>query len=207
MGFGTRIIFLAAMVTAFSLKIVSAETLYGCPKDGIVMFSKSKLCSDGSKPSPVKEGYIVNGGSRVILNTLTKPEQAGLGIRKDNKLIVVIYKSDLTGEASFEPGKDKLGALLKRNFTELRYDCNGILSVASLSSGCKPLGDTGMDAEAMLNKIYAESKPQFFAQHKAVGLNNELISDLWEKQKKQIYREFCEKNDCSAIANKFEGGD
>jgi len=167
-------------------KTASAEALYGCPRADMVMAGLG-TCPDGSAPSLVKEGYVYRGG-KALLDTFSDEEKRELGIQKDNKFIVVIYRSANRREASFEATKGS-----NKEIVELAYTCGDkILAVRPLFKDCKPLA--GEDSEAIyqqsLRKAIEESRPKFFQQQKAAGYTNEKIESLWKEYKKIIEDEY-----------------
>ena len=207
-----RVTVITAIVVIISFaKIVSAESLYGCPKDEIVMRLPG-ICPDGSNAAVLKEGCLYDG-DRAILDTLSVSEKQKLGIKKDNRFVMVVYASPVTGEASLVPGKDKSGNVLTRKVVDLRYGCvNGsIIAAGQLFPDCQPLTDFGKSAADLANekkvlnlkaknaepqlreslrRSIEESWPIYNNQLKQAGLSDNKIKELWEEQKKLIYEQY-----------------
>ncbi|MFA5116844.1 MAG: hypothetical protein WC486_06140 [Candidatus Omnitrophota bacterium] len=120
--------------------IASADVLYGCAKDGLVMANPGQcpVCSEAL--SVVQEGYIYNR-DKVVLDTLSDKEKEDLKSREELNLLIIVYRS-ASGEASFAPGVDKKGAPLQRQIVHLAYDCGDALSSRSFSDKCKQSYDT-----------------------------------------------------------------
>ena len=173
--------FISINNTSYSAKF------YGSAKDLIFALNPGNSPVSGLPFSEVKEGYIYDG-RKTILDTLSSSEKEKYGIPKHDPLIVVLYKSSYTGESSFEPGSDRFGNKLVKQFIELRYKYgnNKYFSLEAFDSQCIPLGDSPEDkkkwAEALWRKYYQENK--------AKGLPDEDIEHLWEMYKEQNPEKF-----------------
>ena len=186
------------IVNLFFLKIASAQSLYGCLKEKAVSFNQTK-CKDGSRALPVKEGYLVEG-DKVILDTLSDAEKEKLGIRGDNKVVVVMYKSDTTNEASFSPGVDQDGNQLKKSFLELKYFCTDVFAEKSLHNECLPISGSlqkveyaradRVDRKSITKALSEDSRQRFYNEHKKMGLTDKEIANLWERHKVTIYKQY-----------------
>lgn len=172
------------------VRFACAQSVYGCPNDKLIMF-RPGTCPDGTNASAVEEGYICDA-NKVMLDTFSTEEKKQFGIIKDNKFIIVVYKSPASQESSFRPEKDSKGRQLKKSFVELQFACGDILSAKPRGSDCKPLGDK-LDSIAerrkSLKRSLDESWPKFYQQNKQAGLSEEEIKSLWEENKNFIYQE------------------
>jgi len=161
--------------------------LYGSPKDKIFAYKPGTSPLSGSPMTKVREGYINDGGN-IVLDTLSKQEKDELGIKEDNKMFVVIYQSPYTGESSFEPGEDDFGNQLKKNLVQLRYGCKRkYLCVEPFRSDCELL--TPVDYEANKERDRAQFR-HFYRDHKAIGLSDELIEDMWQEYMEKYPEQF-----------------
>lgn len=199
------IIFLTSLSVVLA-KLAFGGLVIGCPKHEIITFSSEEIkCPIDNLPlSEVKEGYLAEG-RRVILDALYEEEKKQLGIKHDAKLIVIIYKSPYTGEASFTPGQDRLGNKLERKYVQMKYDCRKMLSSEKIKDYCQPLGHAPEEleeqaqrrAEIVIPKIkqsmersITDSWPIFYKQYKASGISDEDIKRYWEIYKEKIYEEY-----------------
>ena len=216
MSFLHVIIPLVSVILFFeSHAAASADEIYGCAKDELVMQNNGKCPVCKMPLTLLREGYMYDK-DKVLIDTLTKEEKEGLGARGDNRLAIVVYKSP-TGEASFTPGADKNGAPLKREVIELKYFCGDMLSVNNISDKCKAAGDTPEalakereDAAAQKDKLIKEGEkrmaeeslrksmeieindswPIFYNKQKKAGMKDQEIQGLWEDEKKKVYEKY-----------------
>jgi hypothetical protein len=177
--------------------VLAQNSVYGCAKDEVVELvpGKCRLCSQPL--SVVHEGFISDKNNKSMIDTLSSDEKAAMGVRNDNKFLVVIYKS-ASGDASFAPAVDKNGKPYEKKIIELKYDCGDCLASKDLTGKCALLGDTAEEMKketekvlkARMDKEIEELQGTFNEQLSKQGLTEAEVSGLWDKQQAKVQQKY-----------------
>jgi hypothetical protein len=199
---GVKILALISL-SLFFIRLSLAASIYGCPKDELILGEVNGTCPDGTMGVEVREGCIFGLG-RYTLDTISDSDKKELGIKRGADTVVIAYKSPTTGEVKFDAGKDRNGKNMNKYLIVLKYeDRSGRLSSKPISDfgPIRPGPDEDKELEkervstsvkviADLKRAVNESKKAFFEQCKNSGFSEANTVALWKEMEQKMYEEY-----------------
>jgi len=190
-------------LSLFFVKLSLAASIYGCPKDELILGEVNGTCPDGTVGAEVREGCIF-GLKRYNFDNLSSADKEVFGVKKAVDYVVVAYKSLATGEVSFSPGNDRAGNSLKKYVIRLKYeDGSGRLSSKPMPGflSMQPGVDEDKRLEQVRNttstkvindlkRAVSDSKKIFLEQCKNSGLSESDTMALWKQMEQKMYDEY-----------------